>query len=481
MRKVLLAFCLISTNLLGFAQTKSYYDLQNELTKLPEFKNASLGIYAVNLSTGDKVFDYNSQTSLAPASVFKIIPTALAIELLGPDYKFKTELAYSGSISSEGVLNGNIYIIGYGDPCLGSQNFASHYNSNGELLQKWVNEIKKLGIKKVNGDIISDISYFGEISIPDTWIWEDIANYYGNPGSALNYMDNYYFLHFKTGSTDGSPTSIIKVEPEDIGITFNNKVTSSSTTGDESFIYYTNSKTECEVRGTLPWNKSDFTIKGSMPEPEIYLAKCFNGKLKSNGILVSGKEKKITSYDDKLPRKVFYTTYSPELIKIAEVTNLKSFNLYAEMFAQHIAKKTNKKYSDAVADFWKSKSVNTDGLIVEDACGLSRFNGLTAFQMVEMLKYLRNVSVHGEKFFNTLPVAGTSGTLSRYCVGTKAQNRVHAKSGSMARVRAYAGYILNAKGEEIVFCFIANNYTCPNYRVRKIFEDLFVEIASITE
>ncbi|MDD3859459.1 MAG: D-alanyl-D-alanine carboxypeptidase, partial [Bacteroidales bacterium] len=140
-----------------------------------------------------------------------------------------------------------------------------------------------------------------------------------------------------------------------------------------------------------------------------------------------------------------------------------------------------KSYSDAVVDFWKSKSVNTDGLIVEDACGLSRFNGLTACQMVEMLKYMRKKSLYGEQFFNTLPVAGTSGTLSRYCVGTKAQNRVHAKSGSMARVRAYAGYILNAKGEEIVFCFIANNYTCPNYKVRKIFEDLFVEIAGITE
>ena len=294
-------------------------------------------------------------------------------------------------------------------------------------------------------------------------------------------MDNLYYLHFKTGNTDGSPTSLIKVEPEDIGINFNNKVKSSSTTGDESFIYYTNSKTECEIRGTLPWNKSDFSIKGSMPEPEMYLIKSFNGELKSNGIIVTGKEKKNLSFDDKISRKVFHTTYSPELIKIAELTNLKSFNLYAEMLARHIEKKTNKSYSDAVVDFWKSKSVNTDGLIVEDACGLSRFNGLTAFQMVEMLKYMRKKSLYGEQFFNTLPVAGTSGTLSRYCVGTKAQNRVHAKSGSMARVRAYAGYILNAKGEEIVFCFIANNYTCPNYKVRKIFEDLFVEIAGITE
>jgi serine-type D-Ala-D-Ala carboxypeptidase/endopeptidase (penicillin-binding protein 4) len=472
---------LVLSSFLSFSQTKTYDDLLKEIVKLPELKNASIALYAENIKTGALVFDYNSNLSLAPASVFKIIPTSMAIELLGSDYKFKTELAYSGTITADGTLNGDIYIIGYGDPCLGSQNFETHYNSGGELLQKWVSEIKKLGIKSINGDVISDISYFGEISIPDTWIWEDIANYYGNPGSSLNYMDNLYYVHFKTGIIDNSPTIITKTEPEDIGLTFDNKVKSSATTGDESFIYYTDNKSECEIRGTLPWKQNDFTIKGSVPEPELYLAKKFAQTLKNGGISINGKESKTADFDSEISRTVFYTTYSPELIKIAEVTNLKSFNLYAEMFAHHIEKNTVKPYSDAVKDFWKSKSVDVDGLYVEDGCGLSRFDGITAAQMTAMLKYLRTKSVNGEKFFSTLPVAGTSGTLSRYCIGTKAQNRLHAKSGSMTRVRAYAGYILNANGDEIVFCFIANNYSCPNYRMRKIFEDLFVNIANTSE
>jgi len=481
MKKPSIIALFILSSFLSFSQTKTYDDLLKDVVKQPELKNASIALYAENIKTGKTVFDYNSQVSLAPASVFKIIPTSIAIELLGSDYRFKTELAYSGTISPDGVLNGDIYIIGYGDPCLGSQNFAAHYNSGGELLQKWVAEIKKLGIKSINGDVISDISYFGEIPVPDTWIWEDIANYYGNPGSSLNYMDNLYYVHFKTGALDNSPTVITKTEPDDTGIKFDNKVKSSATTGDESFIYYTDNKSECEIRGTLPWKQSDFTIKGSIPEPEIYLARKFIKTLQAGGITVKGKESKTAEFDAGISRKVFYTTYSPELIKIAEVTNLKSFNLYAEMFAHHIEKKTGKPYSDAVKDFWKSKSVDVDGLYVEDGCGLSRFDGLTAAQMTAMLKYMRTKSVNGEKFFGTLPVAGTSGTLSRYCIGTKAQNRLYAKSGSMTRVRAYAGYILNANGDEIVFCFIANNYSCPNYRMRKIFEDLFINIANVTE
>lgn len=481
MKKTIAFF--VATLILSFlyAQSENYDKMLANLVKLPEFSNASLAVYAENMTTGSVVFNHNSRMSLAPASVFKIIPTSMALELFGSDYKFKTELAYTGTISSEGTLNGDLYIIGYGDPCLGSENFASHYNSGGILLQKWTNEVEKQGIKKINGDIISDISYFGDISIPDTWIWEDIANYYGNPGSTLCYKDNLYYLHFKTGMSDGSATFITRVEPADIGLTFENQVKSSSTSGDDSFIYYTSNKTELVVKGTLPWKNNDFKIKGSIPSPEMYLAKSFCNALRIGGILLLGKEKSVSVIDNSIMRKVFYTQYSPELIKIADATNLKSVNLYAEMLAIHIEKKTGKPWSDAVADFWKSKGVDVNGLIVEDACGLSRFNGLTAAQMCEILKYMRQKSVSGEKFFNTLPVAGTSGTLSRYCVGTKAQNRLHAKSGSMSRVRAYAGYILNASGDEIVFCFVVNNYTSTNYRIRKIFEDFFVEIANTSE
>lgn len=480
MKKIFVTLLVVFGSLISISQDKTYNDLLNEFKSQPELKNASIALYAENISTGAKVFDYNSQLSLAPASVFKIIPTSMAIDLLGADYKFKTELAYSGSISSDGTLNGNIYIIGYGDPCLGSQNFAYHYGGTA-LLQNWVNEIKKAGIKNINGNIISDISYFGEIPIPDTWIWEDVANYYGNPGSALNYMDNMFYVHFSTGYSDGAATTITKVDPDDTGIVLTNLVKASSTTGDESFIYYTTDKYKCEIRGTLPWKNSDFSIKGSIPEPELYLAKSFAKKIKANGIIITGKETKTANFDSSVTRKVFYTIYSPSLIKIAEVTNLKSFNLYAEMFARHIEKKTGKNYSDAVKDFWKSKSVDVNGLYVEDACGLSRFDGLTAFQMTAMLKYMRKTSANSEAFFNTLPVAGTSGTLSRYCIGTKAQNRLHAKSGSMTRVRAYAGYILNGDGEEIVFCFISNNYNCTNYRMRQIFENMFNQIAAISK
>jgi len=478
MKKTIIFLLVSFIVLLSSAQHKKTYDnILEELLSNSALKNASLGIYAENLNTGKVVFNHNSQASLVPASVFKILPTSIALEMFGPDHQFKTELAYSGSISTDGTLNGDLYIIGYGDPCLGSSNFSYHY---GDLISDWVNKIKAEGIKKINGDIIADASYFDRINIPDTWIWEDLANYYGNPGSSLNYKDNLYYIHFKTGNTDGSPTTITKIEPDDLNLNIDNRVTSSSTTWDESFIFYGEGKNDRTIRGTLPWKKSDFSIKGSIPDPELYICKVLNGALNTAGISVSGENKRTFDIVD-TPRKVFHTVLSPKLLTIAETTNLKSFNLYAEMLSFHISKEAGKPYKDAVLSHLTSKGVNTDGLNIEDACGLSHFNSITAYQMTQWLKYMRQKSTYGDEFFSTLPVAGTSGTLSRYCIGTKAQNRLHAKSGSMTRVRAYGGYILNSDGDEIVFCFISNNYSCNNYGMRKMFENFFIQIAEISE
>ncbi|MDR2009639.1 MAG: D-alanyl-D-alanine carboxypeptidase/D-alanyl-D-alanine-endopeptidase [Bacteroidales bacterium] len=474
MNKVFLILFSILLPSLIHCQSKSYNEIQIGFINKKELKNAGISLYAENIKSGKTIMDHNSDISLIPASVFKIFPTSIALELFEPDHKFKTELAYSGVISKEGVLNGNIYIIGYGDPCLGSENFSSHYNKNGQLLDLWANEVKKMGIKKINGNIIADISYFGEINIHDKWIWEDIANYYGHQGSALNYYDNLYHVHFSTGNYDGSKTSITKIVPENTGISFENYVTSSSSTGDDAYIYPGNNNKERIIRGTLPWKRDNYVIKGSMPEPELFLVRNFTEKLKNNGIEVSGTQILISETDKNI-KKVIHTTYSPELQEIAKITNIKSNNLYAEVLGHHISKITGKKYKDAVTDFLRSKNISTEGLNVDDACGLSHFNTLTSKQMSEFLKYLEKSSPQYNYFFKTLPVSGINGTLLTSYKDTRWS--VHAKSGSMTRVRGYAGYIINKSGEKIVFCFIVNNYNCSSTQMRKIFEEMFKNIA----
>jgi D-alanyl-D-alanine carboxypeptidase/D-alanyl-D-alanine-endopeptidase (penicillin-binding protein 4) len=138
--------------------------------------HASVSIKIINAEDGGTLFEYNSQKCLIPASVQKLITTAAALEILGPEFRFKTSLGYTGDFDRKtGVLTGNIVITGGGDPALGSSYFADHY---GNFMQDWITSVKKLGIKKIEGRVISDDSKYDFQPVPAKWLWEDLGNYY---------------------------------------------------------------------------------------------------------------------------------------------------------------------------------------------------------------------------------------------------------------------------------------------------------------
>ena len=141
------------------------------------------------------VFEYNSEKSLIPASVMKLITSAASLEMLGPDYRFRTTVGYTGKLNKRsGRLNGNIIIKGGGDPALGSKNFGEHYSG---FADGWVEEIRKLGIKKMTGRVITDDSYFDYLPVPAKWLWEDAGNYYGAGAYGFSVFDNTYEIHLK--------------------------------------------------------------------------------------------------------------------------------------------------------------------------------------------------------------------------------------------------------------------------------------------
>src|SRR5690554_7715943 len=113
---------------------------------------------------------------MPPASVVKLFTTAAAFEILGKDYRPKTEIYYTGMLDSSGVLNGDIVIRGLGDPSLGSRFFNDRENA-GEFLMSWTATIAEKRIKKVNGRVLPDGSAFGYDGAPDGWSWSDMGNY----------------------------------------------------------------------------------------------------------------------------------------------------------------------------------------------------------------------------------------------------------------------------------------------------------------
>jgi len=451
-----------------------------------DLKNASIGFVAKDISTGEIIVANNPNLSMMPASTQKIITTATALEILGANYRFSTILQYSGTIDTVNrVLNGNIYIKGGADPTLGSEYF--YKSKKNEFLKSWLKAIVELKIDSIQGSIIADASkYSNEIACPK-WAWEDVGNYYGAGANALSVFDNLYELHLKSSKLPDTLTTINYVDPEIPGLTIHNEVLSSNISTDEAFIFGAPYQYLHEVRGTIPKGRADYVIKGAIPDPAYFLAWKLQNELKEsnikcNGSINTSRFLKLNGDTLNEPRKDIHTFYSPYLFEIINVTNKKSINLFAEHLLHEIGFASNKigSYSsgiDAIYGFWKLRGMDTDGFYYFDGSGLSRTNSITANQMVFILSYMKIKSKNFDTFYRSLPVAGESGTLSSIGKNTSAKGIVHAKSGSIGRVRAYAGYVTTKSGRELAFCMNVANYNCSSGEMRKKLEDLMVALA----
>ncbi|MCF0207210.1 MAG: D-alanyl-D-alanine carboxypeptidase/D-alanyl-D-alanine-endopeptidase, partial [Bacteroidales bacterium] len=355
--------------LFGFSQSPKFQSTQDKFIANPEFANAIIGMYAENLKTGEVLLDHNSRYSLTPASVMKLFTTCIAVDALGQNARFRTSLAYSGSVEN-GVLNGDIYIIGGGDPCFAAERYSNLYGE--DIFATWVEKITEAGISKINGNIIGDISYFGVIPYPDKWLWEDLGAYYGTQGASINYQDNVYSIFFKTGA-DGDTAQIVKIVPEDMNLNIVSDVKASSkVTDDNTIIYRGNAENDIVIKGVLPCNKEEFKIKGCIPNPPQYVTDKLYRKLVEFGISVSGgavvTDKK---YEAENERTELHTVMSPSVITIVNYANSVSCNLYAEILRLQVMHKTGRDFAAYAAGYFDKRAIDSKGFFAVDGSGVS--------------------------------------------------------------------------------------------------------------
>lgn len=440
------------------------------------FSNASISFMAVDCATGEVLATKNPNLALPTASTTKLFTTATAYQLLGKDYTPKTRIYADAPIGKDGVINGNVWIRGGGDVSLGSR----YYNGDGlenEFLKRWADTLKKMGIKKINGAIIADGSEFGYDALPDGWAWGDIGNYYGAGASGLPIFDNMLRYYFQTGSKTGSPTTLIGTYPEIKQLTFHNHITSAGQ-GDNSYIYGAPYGYDRFGTGTLGVGQGRFTVKGSLPDPELTFAQEALRIFKAWGIEVtdSCKNARLMHLSNATARyankHLLLMHEGKSLNSIAWWTNMKSVNLFAEELLCWIGYATSGNGSienslGKVMGYWSGK-MNTIGLNLTDGSGLSRSNAISASHFCELLKFM-TTSKEFTAFYGGLPVAGVSGTLSAVCKNQPAEGKVHAKSGTMKRIKSYAGYVETNSGKRIAFAIVINNFnSSSDYTVQQM-------------
>jgi D-alanyl-D-alanine carboxypeptidase/D-alanyl-D-alanine-endopeptidase (penicillin-binding protein 4) len=459
-----------------------------EILAYDGFKTASFAFYAVDLENGEPIAEYHRDLGLKPASTLKLLTTATALELLGPNFQFETILKYTGRIDKkQHILYGNIYIKGGGDPSLGSKYFDSTKDKT--FLRNWAHAITSLGIDSITGGIIADARIFSWDIVPQAWSWNNMGNYFGAGPCGLSIYDDYYTLYFKSGANK-SLSKIEKIVPNIPDIEFDNQAIADTISYDNTNIFGAPYCNKRYIRGSMPANRKSFAVKGSMPDPAFIAALQLDSILKTEGIDMGQKPTTIRRIFhekhrvDSTHRTAFFTTRSPLLKDIIRETNTQSINLFGEHCLiesglQMGASPQTEIALDSLISFWQQRGMNTQGLSIYDGSGLSLKNTITPRQQVFLLSYMKNHGKNYDVFYHSLAIAGRTGTLKNMFLGTAAENRIHAKSGTLDGVRTYVGYLTTTSGKEIAFSILLNNFSCKPKDARIQLEKLMLALVKL--
>ncbi len=453
----------------GFARGQVSTRVINDLRYDPAIRGASAGLVITDVENGQVLAEWNPDLLLSPASVAKLFSSGIALQLLKPDFRFETLLGYSGRIEqSTGRLQGNLVVRGGGDPTTGSEYF------NREIpVDKFFDDISEAlmaaGIHSIDGDILIDISGFQRWTIPDRWMWEDVGNYYGAGPSAVNLYDNIAKLYFNTSAQPGNLAELVSVKPSIEGVEWLNMLYSSEVNRDLAYVYGSPWDTRRVVRGTIPVRRTNFVVNASMPEPPLVFGDILKRKLTMAGIRVAGK---VVITENLSEAEIIRSFYSPLLSRVCSVLNYESVNLIAESLVMQLSYRQNgqgrhDEGMKIISGFLK-ENITTDPFFLEDGSGLSRATAVSARQISDFLIFMHK-SESGDVFKSTLPVAGAA-TLRSFSTDTFPGVTLRCKSGSMTRIRAYAGYLKCRSGREVAFAVMVNNFPGTSQEIFRTLE-----------
>lgn len=505
---IIYAACLATVA--AHAQTATPQQTAEMLAADPAFSHAHVGVKAVR-GDGEVMASWNEEKMLGPASNMKLISTGAALFSLGPQFRFSTDLAYDGHIS-DGVLHGNLYIVGGGDPVLGSKDTVAVALSS--VFEEWTQSLKRAGIGRIEGRVIGDGRWLEGMGEEASWQWGDLGTYYGAGVTGLMFYENMMSFSVSAGATVGDPVKIEPYYPSCSWMDFRySGVTGEKGTGDQLYMYASEFEPVAEIRGTFGVDRSAKRLDCSNKFPEYTCAVYFKNYLESKGIACRGgagdfkiRKEWLDGASGRVPAygigadgdslKVIGSFYSPSLARIAFKTNHESNNLLAETLFRTLGREnlgSSCRDSSYVAleAVLKKMHVGVSGLSMQDGSGLSRQNLVSPDFMCRFLGSMMDTPCF-EEYLWSLPTPGGNGTLVYNMKGVpqEVRGRFRVKSGSMNGVRCYSGYILPAdltfsegigipqevKDRIIVFSVMTNNCVSPSWKVRHMLDRFMVEL-----
>ncbi|MCR5351798.1 MAG: D-alanyl-D-alanine carboxypeptidase/D-alanyl-D-alanine-endopeptidase [Bacteroidales bacterium] len=466
--------------------------------------SAQIGVLAVR-ADGDTLVALNAAQRLVPASNVKLLTTGLALHTLGPDFRFETRIAYTGPVQ-DGVLRGDVYILGGGDPTTGARKDCAEEIDR--TFSAWTKLLADAGIRSVEGRILGDPRCFSSPTPQHLgWTFDDLGTYYGAGPTGLNFFENAQnFLITPGGAASATHYRVQYPETPWMRVV-NHTVTGPARTANT--LYYINSTLAPvgELAGSFPADRRGYTLECSNAFGAYTCAWYFYNYLNNHGLSVKGGWGDVTpqgevrvDLSDVGERQgaagtdaltVLGSTFSAPLPEIVRVTNYESDNFFAETLLKTLSLHSGRTdgpddCEETLEAAMRSLGLRTDGACQQvDGSGLSRKNYIAPAFFVRFLRKMMTLPVW-EPYFYSLPVPGHEGTLEdRFPhASPEFRNRIHMKTGSMNGVRCFSGYILAADGapdHTIIFSVLVNNCPAPSYRMVPTMDAIIEAIAAENE
>jgi D-alanyl-D-alanine carboxypeptidase/D-alanyl-D-alanine-endopeptidase (penicillin-binding protein 4) len=437
----------------------------------PAFAEASWGIAVVSLDTGKTLYAHDSDKLFVPASVAKLYTAALALDAFGPDHRIPTSLFATEKVSRDGELRGDLVLVGYGDPTLGTDPRVS-----------WADVIatavRKSGVKTVRGDLIGDATWFASPLHGRGWEASDLQSWYGAPASALSVDENIVRVEIRPAPQFGALARIRFDPPGSAPELEKSLRTLRAPAPTDISLYRAPGDSILHAFGTIASDAAPQFYRQAVHDPALIAVGQLRAALLRQGVAVEGKSRSLywpqrRDYELDSAQRVI-DIWSPPISEIVNHGLKVSQNLYMQNLLLMVGARDadrerqsgtlSSRFSSseergirALGAYLRRAGVPLEGVRMEDGPGLSRRDLTSARALTALLVHLGDLP-SARSLRVGLPEAGVDGSLTGRMRNSAAKGRIHAKTGTMAFTYALAGYAMTAAGERLAFTILLNNY-----------------------
>jgi D-alanyl-D-alanine carboxypeptidase/D-alanyl-D-alanine-endopeptidase (penicillin-binding protein 4) len=455
--------------------------LRAELSEIfadPAFLNAHWGVMVQSLETGEILYRQNANKLFMPASNNKLVTAAVALARLGPDYRYHTRIAADGAVGADGTLQGDLVVIGGGDPAISERFYDDDPTA---VFRDWADSLRAKGVNRIAGDLIGDDDLFDDVHLGPGWAWDYLDAYYAAEIGALHYNEGAVTYKITPGDSLGAPANVVALPPTRyLNVEFDIETVADSTGARVRFERrpFVN---DARIWGTI-WIGEDTVTRYIAPhDPTLFFVTVLEEILEEEGVEVAGRPLDIDSLPPDARADSLVTLFvheSPPLSEIVTPFLKRSQNQIGEMLLRYIgvadsdsgSYRAGRRAVQATLSDW---GITESSYIYVDGSGLSRYNYVSPEALVRLLRVMYR-RPEFQVFYDAQPIAGVDGTLDSRMKGTRAEGNARAKTGYIANSRALSGYVTTVDGELLAFSMIANNFD-ESVDAAEYLQDLAVE------